>query len=399
MNRRPWKRLLWQFVLVCYVCNLVESSQSNCSLLLWSLPEGPQGILCCRNSSDLSSCAIQTPASHCGAHPKRTRLQDTQPTSEIVVSVLDRKALPIWVKDMAKEYGSIMTVYLKNTSAGTCDHGNCTYERATRRRLNQSHFNEVDIPNIGKCMCTFAHHVAAHFDELADFTIFSKTNILHPRIFKELLLAITHRIYVGMDHPWLRHRRRFLTTICDPRWEYLPIYDHLCPCGESHVTWNTAPLILPGMKEKIQGYPEVVLTHCRRETDEFVQYVRESLFARDGSVVQLPLVFEHFEEDIYLAHRDLLKSFSRKFWEDTQRSCETRGEAHAAAAAKWAYLVGIGSFNNYPAYLVSPGVRALTNYSSGMEVRDEHLEEWFSQQTQAADKCVAGGIKLFERKK
>jgi len=377
---------------------------STCTLLTWNPPDGPQGVMCCKNSSDPASCVVLPPASPCAAHPMAapTNRALERELTEVVVSDLPPDKPPAWLRPLVEEYGAHFTEYVKNKSLGDCgDHGGCKYADS----LPGLH-DVVHIPDIGRNMCTFYHHVAAHFNELLPYTLFLKTNTLLPQTPKDLLRAAGTGVFMGIDHPWLKRRRRFITVICDPRWEHLPIYRHLCPCSAfpPAATWNIGPHDLQGTTRAPTTDPhpagDKLLLICMNDDHLRVKFLREGLPGYDGGPVRLPLIYEHYEEDIYLAHRDILRSYPRSFWKMREHACEDIGEkshcddsqgcTHAAAAQQWAYLIGKGSLAEFPANLVSPGVRMHNNYSPGGEEvppsqMSAHIQEMAARAVQS---CV-----------
>jgi len=129
------------------------------------------------------------------------------------------------------------------------------------------------------------------------------------------------------------------------------------------------------------------------------KFLREGLSGNDGEPVRLPLIYEHYEEDLNLAHRELLKSYPRSFWKMRERACEDIGEKnhcniitnascnHAASAQQWAYLVGKGSLAEFPAYSVSPGVRMHASTSGGKVVPADQMNSHIQEMARSAEDC------------
>jgi len=143
-----------------------------------------------------------------------------------------------------------------------------------------------------------------------------------------------------------------------------------------------------------------MLIKCWDDEDVHVKLLRQGLPSRGGDVagVRLPLVFEHYEEDIYMAHRELLRSYPRSFWEMRERACEEFGELssncsgicfHQAYATQWAYLIGLGSLRDFPPYLVSPGVRLYNNYATGKTLPEDKQNWWMKELMGSAETCIA----------
>jgi hypothetical protein len=112
--------------------------------------------------------------------------------------------------------------------------------------------------------------------------------------------------------------------------------------------------------------------------------------------MRLPLVFEHYHKDVYLVQRDVARSFPRSFYEMRAEKCEEFGEfnpslEHDVAALQWAYLVSRGSFGDFPAYLVSPGVLLYSNYSSGTLVQSRHMADQLDELLHSAQECLKRG--------
>ena len=350
---------------------------------------------CCSNFSDISSCVTQLPARHCGARPA-TVATSKAGSIEMVVSVLETNKPPNWMRSLVQEYGGHLTAYVKSVSStARCNQGGCKYDRSER---DAGHVHDVvRIPDIGRSMCTFYHHVATHFNELPEFTLFMKTNIVEREIVKDLLDAASIGLFLGIDHPWLAKRRRFLSVICDPRWGHLPIYHHLCPCKQfpPNANFNVGPLArYPIALHGEHKGDEAIVISCMDEWHIHVQFLRQGLnFSdSDGSarVLRFPLIFEHYEEDIYLAHKDILRTYPRSFWDRRERACEEIGElrtcpadgppcTHQSAAQQWAYLISKGGLLGFPPYLVSPGVRLFTNHTSGAPIPQARQAEWLKE--------------------
>jgi hypothetical protein len=366
----------------------VIAEPRSCGLMNWNLPEGPQGIVCCLNSTDLSTCVVQAASNFCGSNfndPNITATSRKRNDTEIVVSVLEPNKPPDWMVPLVQEHGGHLIVYEKNSSIGDCSHVNCSYSQPLQKATFSNNEEEIEIMNIGRNMCTYFHHVASRFNSLPAFTLFTKTNGISPAMIKELLRTAISNGFVGIDHPWWT-RRRFLSVVCDPRWKMHHIYSLLCPCSNFPRTWQLGQHSKESEKPT-QGFDRFHI-RCFNFEDERAQYLRRGLPGKDEIGIKLPLIFEHYEEDMYLAHRSILRAYPLSYWKMREHECEVLGGNHVAAAELWAYLVALGSLNKFPVYLVSPGVRLYTNSSSGAQISTSRQGEWIEEFVRAETRCV-----------
>ena len=198
----------------------------------------------------------------------------------------------------------------------------------------------------------YFRHVVDHYDELADTTLFLKTN----RVNVEDAIGMARTAASGRfpfdSHPWLplprvgqlgwAGRRRFLRVQCDDRWRNRTwLYPLLCPCRR---LWP-----LPTTKTT----HEHLLISC--EDGRPRGYL--SIVAHGEPV---PLVGEHYSEGMFAVTRKLIHQRPRALYEALVRTMESSSELHDEALQVWQYLFP----SDLPAWQAS---LSLTNYPSSFE--------------------------------
>lgn len=164
-------------------------------------------------------------------------------------------------------------------------------------------------------------HIVENYDELADMTVFLKTNVLDGQSATEEDVAnIIHTAasghYLFNSHPWLRMpgRRRFLKIKCDERWKWHWLYPLLCPCR------TYFPLT------RSLGRHEGLYIDCPSS----LNYLRAEV--QHSTIEELfPLVTEGYFEGMYTVHRSLIHQRPRSYYANMLRKMEVEGESHDEA--------------------------------------------------------------------
>ena len=289
---------------------------------------------------------------------------------DIVVSVVKEQDLPRWAIDMArgewsKAFGTRvhLVAYLRQPPNVTL------LELAHRDKAHlQVEFLNGAHPK-SRNVCTYSTHVEWHYDDLADVTLFTKTNSLNPIFLKQVLSCMMTR-FDAVSHPWVHMslRRRFIDVVCDKRWQKrTDLYKLVCPCERA---W---PYTRKGHRA---GYDDLLVacdndgpSHSAqaRVTPAFKRFIAAEQGLEDPL---FPLVFERYSEGIYAVAKSMLLQHNRSLWTVLNGECDAVGEEdHDTSLQNWALLISQREpwrQYSYPPWLASESVQLYVDDTRGV---------------------------------